>query len=220
MRSRNRAASGPLTSILPSGDPSKKTYRLAYRQYLARNRRFTVIAIEGRTLPGTVVIEYRALAGMPVVGGQPFRRAIEIAAPVTGDGAHGHRHELRPGRGGAHLPRGSARQLREQAQGAQVARLALVHRHAGRGVAFHVLHGDVVFAHGQFDVGGGYIVLEIHPLAAGAHRRWRAGPHTGAVLPGRTCRLRRRQTSRSAGSLSGTKQWRRSSYRSLPPACE
>ena len=46
-----------------------------------------------------------------------------------------------------------------------------------------MLDGDVVFAHGQFDVGGGHVVLEIHPLAAGWHRRDRAGTDNGAVFP-------------------------------------
>ena len=100
---------------------------------------------------------------------QALERLVQGAQLDTGPGANGRRVIRRPEAGGADLGDAAPGGQRQDAQAVDVAGLALVDGHAVGGVALDVLHGDVVFPNRQLDVGGGDVVLEVHPLAVGRH---------------------------------------------------
>ena len=158
-------ASGPCTSILPSVETSQKptaprtvvTSRLTVSSQLASPGRGKIL----RAQPGTGLDEHGALLGCPLVRGRQPRRAEMLAAMRAGERADRHRHGRRAIAGGAGRGDGLAGERGHHGEAVDVRQLALVGRHAERGVALEVLDRAKALAVRQRDVGGGNVVLEI-----------------------------------------------------------
>jgi hypothetical protein len=86
---------------------------------------------------------------------------------VAGQHAESHRRVVEAEGGGAHRRDGLAQRLRHDAHAVDVAGLALVGAEAHRGVALDVLDALEALAHGQLQVGGAHVVLEVHELLRG-----------------------------------------------------
>ena len=118
------------------------------------------------TLPLSHVLKQRAVLDVPVVHWGCPRYVEEITRfPPSNRTKGGWRVRGAEG-GGADIGNGHAQNVGENAKRVDVRGLALIRRHAQRGVALDVLHRAEVLTHGQFKVGGGYVVLEINPKLA------------------------------------------------------
>ena len=126
---------------------------------------------------------------------QTPQRIDERAAPPAGDDAHRHWDEGRAIGSRSRFVDGAAGQRRHRGDGVDIGGLALIGRHAERGVALEMLDGDIALARGERDVFQRHIVLEIDPAPAfviglgpggldsvGAGRRVRRGAFTAAGL--------------------------------------
>src|SRR3546814_570119 len=97
--------------------------------------------------------------------------------------AEGDRRVGRAEGGDADLRQGPADLAGDDADGVQVAHLALVGRHAGGGVALHVLDGAIALAQGELQVGGGDVVLLVDEVLGVVAERLEAG-HQPEPAPG------------------------------------
>ena len=143
MRSRKTAASGPTTSILPSVEPSNRPTRRPGRAALARDRVVHRLRRRaGNTRRASIGRRPRTPrpAPPPSRGSACARIGIEqVAARGSGEGAEGHR---RIGRAEGREPDLRDRLLLHgggDGERVHVGELALIGRHAGRGVALDVL---------------------------------------------------------------------------------
>ncbi len=100
-------------------------------------------------------------ASRPVMHRRAARRVEEIALGMVDDGAERHRRIGRAERGEPDLRDRLAERIGGNGKAVHVGRLALVGRHAVGGVALDMLDGAHALAHGQADVLGGHIVLEV-----------------------------------------------------------
>ncbi len=170
MRSRKRAASGPYTSSLPSGEPSKSPALRAHGAGLALRRLLERLAgprIGGRPAPVAEALDARPVGEMPGVRGQELQRPVQLAHAPPDEGAERHRHERRPEARRADHLRGLPAALAHEHERIDVAGLALVGPHAGGGVTLQMLDRAVVLAPGELDVGTRDIVLQVDELLAG-----------------------------------------------------
>ena len=114
-----------------------------------------------RAQPRAGFDEHRALLRRPLMRGREPDRAEIAAAMMAGHRAEAHRHVGRPVGRGADLRNAAARELGEDRKAADVRDLALVGRHAERGVALEVLDRAEALAVGERDVVHRHVVLEI-----------------------------------------------------------
>ena len=140
------------------------TDAFAYRQTLARDRGMHVLAttreIAG-ALPHADVLENGALARGPRMHGRASDRVEEFAPGLPGEAREGDRGVRHAERRQAHCRHRLAEFVRRMVQGVEVRRLALIGRHAGRGVAFDVLDRAKAFAHRQIEIFEHDIVLKV-----------------------------------------------------------
>src|SRR4029077_15494564 len=102
------------------------------------------------------------------------------------------------------LRRGLPQGLRDDAERIQVRGLALVGRHAGRGVAFHVLDGAKTLAQREREVLGGDVVLPVDErTAARVRRAWQRADEAGG------CTRRRLRSGAAAATARVTARARR-----------
>ena len=94
---------------------------------------------------------------------QTLQRIEKRAPPPAGDDAHRHRNERRAIGGRARLIDRPAGQASHRGEAVDIGGLALVGRHAERGVALEMLDRDVALAGGERDVLQRHVVLEIDP---------------------------------------------------------
>ena len=138
--------------------------RVTRRLAFAGHRGMHVLARLGE-VPGTAPqrdrLEDGALFLGPAVDGRLTRDVEQAAAIVACKGAEGGRRVRRPEGGEANLRRRLLHGIGRDDQAVDVGRLALVGRHAIGGVALDVFDGAEAFAHGQTDILGGDVVLEI-----------------------------------------------------------
>ena len=160
MRLRNSAASGPTTSILPSVEASNRPRSSRTAQAFTRDRLVHGLAVAWevvRAFPGADVFEDRVL----VVDRRAADGIEQIAARGSGEGAEGDRRIRRAERCQADLGNRPAGQRGDRCQCVHVGGLALVGRHAGRGVAFDMLDRAESFARRDGEILGRDIVLKI-----------------------------------------------------------
>jgi hypothetical protein len=98
---------------------------------------------------------------MPLVDWRAADGQEELLRQRPGDRAEGEGRIGRAEGGDADLGDRLAGGFRENAEAVEVRRLALVGRHAEGGVALGVLHRLVALALGEFEVGGGHVVLVV-----------------------------------------------------------
>ena len=195
------AASGPCTSILPSVETSQTPTRRAHRPHLAVDA-LEPVGLAGpriplRAQPVAGLDEHGALLLRPVVRRRQARRA-ELLAAMSARRARRSRPACRAG--GRSWCRSAGWtwpvQLGHEREAGDVGGLALVGRHAERGVALQVLDRAEALALGERDVVGGDVVLEVDEglAARAAHAperrrtpcspaRPRAGRPAGRVKP-------------------------------------
>ena len=113
--------------------------------------------------PAAIFPHLRAIGPMLGFERQAPQRIDERAPPSAGDDAHRDGHERRAIGGRSRLIDGAAGQRRHRGDGGDIGGLALIGRHAKRGVALEMLDGDVAFARRERDVLQRHIVLEIDP---------------------------------------------------------
>ncbi|VTL98869.1 Uncharacterised protein [Pseudomonas aeruginosa] len=160
-------------SILPRGRGVEQADRLAHRAAFAGHGGVHVLAAARevpRPLPLADVLELGAVLHVPGVQGGEAHRFEQVPAVAAGDGAEGHRGVVRAEHGGAGVGDALALGPRGDRQAVDVAQLALVGAEAQRGVALDVLDGLEALAAGQFDGGGGDVVLRIDELLRRARR--------------------------------------------------
>ena len=97
---------------------------------------------------------------------QAPQRIDERPPTPARDDAHRHGHERRSIGGRARFIDRAPGQGRHRGDGGDIGGLALIGRHAERGVALEVLDGDVAFARGERDILQRHVVLEIDPAPA------------------------------------------------------
>ncbi len=131
---------------------------------LARDRFVHVLAGAG-IVPGALPLadglEDRAVGRVPGVHRRAPDRVEQGAGVAPDDRAEGDRRVGRAEGGDAELGNALAGDLRDDAERVDVAGLALVGAHAGRGVALDVLDRAVALPERQREVGGGDVVLQI-----------------------------------------------------------
>ena len=115
-------------------------------------------------------LEDRAVLGGPAVDLRLARHLEMLAAMVACESAEGGRRVGWAERGQPHLRLALAQRVGRDVQPVDVRHLALVGRHAVRGVTLDVLDRAHALAHGQAQVLGGYVVLVVDERlgAAGA----------------------------------------------------
>ena len=104
---------------------------------------------------------------MAIIEGQPTARRGMAAAIGPGQRAERHRRERRAEGGEPSLRDGHPGDARQPCERGHIARLALVGRHAERGVAFEMLDRAIAFSPGEIYVGGGHVILEIDEAGFG-----------------------------------------------------
>ena len=179
-------------------------------------------------LPQAHVLEHGAVGDGPVVRSawcERDRTACRGSGPRKR--AEGHRRVGRPEGRRADLRHGLVERLGDEAQRGHVGGLALVGRHAGGGVALDVLDRLEALAHGEPDVLGGDVVLQIdegaappRPSQSRQHAR-RGGSRLGVALAAKRARACRpaaaapaaQPSSRQAASSIGAPARRRPSAR-------
>ena len=183
---------------------------LAHRQAFAIDRGVHRLArpwkVE-RALPLTDVLEHRPQGLRLSVHGRAPDRIEQIPARMPGEGPERHRRIGRAERRQADFRDRPVERAGRDGEPVHVRRLALVGRHAGRGVALDMLDRSHALAHGEPDVLGRHIVLEVdeglHLLRVARMRngpmetaggRDRAGDREGA--------LARRARSSGAGAMA------------------
>ncbi|SVJ77934.1 Uncharacterised protein [Klebsiella pneumoniae] len=152
---------------LAQGRGVEQADRLAHRAAFAGHGGVHVLAAARevpRPLPLADVFELGAVLHVPGVQGGEAHRFEQVPAVAAGDGAEGHRGVVRTEHGGAGVGDALALGPRGDRQAVDVAQLALVGAEAQRGVALDVLDGLEALAAGQFDGGGGDVVLRIDEL--------------------------------------------------------
>ncbi len=97
----------------------------------------------------------------PAINWRLARDIKQFAAIVTAESAKGRRRIRRPESGETNLRRRALERIGGNGQTIDVRGLALIGRHAIGGIALDVLDGMKPFAHGQTNILGCYIVLEI-----------------------------------------------------------
>ena len=130
-----------------------------------------------RALPVADVLEHRALGRCPLVARRAPDRVEQLAAVRAGQGAEGDRRVGHAEGGGADRLDRDPALVGDDRQRVDVAGLALVGAHAGGGVALDVLDRLEALAHGQAQILGGDVVLEVdESLGAGRGDVARHGP--------------------------------------------
>ena len=102
------------------------------------------------------------MPGRPVVAGGAPLGAEVLGTMVAGEHADRDRQPRRPRQDRAGLGDRLARRSGEQRVAVQLAGLALIGRHAERGIALEMLDRDEALACGERDVGVGHVVLEVN----------------------------------------------------------
>ena len=176
--------------------------RLAHRLAFARDRLMHVLAVAREiagALPLPDVLERGALRRCPVVGRRRAHGVEQFAARRAGEGAEGDGRIGQAEGGEADCGQRLVERRGGDAERVHVRGLALVGRHAGRGVALDVLDRAEAFAHGELDILRGDVVLEIDEGLDARGRRARAAARRAAAAgcgaPRRRMRARRRRRS-------------------------
>ena len=190
MRFRNSAASGPTTSILPSVERVENAgVACAPPGIRARPRRAWSRRPGGNTARASIAPTSSKTAPMRLGPGvrsacggrdRTVRRANGPAKVPKVTGVIGRAES-----GQARLRAiDSAERSRRDRERVHVRGLALIGRHAGRRVALDMLDRAQALAHGELDVLGGDVVLEIDeglaPSGGPAHAARRRGSRRGA----------------------------------------
>ena len=115
----------------------------------------------GRAQPGAGLDENGAEFFGQRVGWREPRRAEIDAAMMTGEGAQSHRRPRRAEHGDAGFRDRLAQQFRQNGEARHIGQLALVGRHAERGVALEMFDRNETFLFRQRHVLGGDVVLEV-----------------------------------------------------------
>jgi hypothetical protein len=118
-----------------------------------------------RALPLAHVLEQRAAGGGPGMGRRLAHRVEQRAAMRADQRAEGHRRVRHAERRRAHFGQRAAQRPCDDAERRHVGGLALVGRHAGRGIALDVLDRLEALAQRNADVLRRHVVLEIHECA-------------------------------------------------------
>ena len=157
-------ASFPCTSILPRVETSHTPALTAHRRHFAVHRILGLLApfrVVKRAKPGPGLDEHRPLLhGVSVrrrkPGGAEVGAAVMAGKSADGDGREGRpegrgadRADIAPGDGSEHR------------RAIDIADLALIGRHAERGIALEMLGDAKALAHGKLHVGHRHVVLEI-----------------------------------------------------------
>src|SRR5690606_27408349 len=106
-------------------------------------------------------LESRAMLFGPAIDWRLARDIKQFATIVAAERAEGGRRIGRTEGGETHLRRRALERIGCNGQTIDVGRLALIGRHAVGGIALDVLDGVEALAHGQTNILGGHIVLEI-----------------------------------------------------------
>ena len=200
-----------------------------------------VLALEREiagALPLPHVLEHGPFGARPIMGRRRARGIEELAACGAREGAEGHGRVGHAEGGEADCGQGLVEGRGRDAERVHVRGLALVGRHAGRGVALDVLDRAEALAHGELHILRGHIVLEIDEgfhasqasggaaRARGGRRRgpWKAAPADAPPRCRRPPRLaprlrrppRRRRSPRRGRRCPGTR--RRERMPSAPPS--
>ncbi len=134
-------------------------------------------------LPLADVLEPRPLGLGPSMDGRAAHGVEEVVARRAREGPEGHGRVGLAERRQPDLGQRLAERARRDGERVHVRRLALVGRHAGRGVALDVLDRAETLAHRELDVLGGDVVLEVHEsLDAGRVAAVRQGAQRAAAL--------------------------------------
>ena len=146
---------------------------LAHRQTFAPNRRLHILAPlreEAGAFPQGHVFENGPLLDRPIMDRGRADRIEQVAPRHARQHPEGHRRVGHTEGGQANLRDRPVQGVRDHAQRIKVRGLALIGRHAGRGVALNMLDGLEALAHGQLQILGGDVVLPVDkglgPLAA------------------------------------------------------
>src|SRR4029077_5367732 len=121
----------------------------------------------GRPAPLAESLDQRPTREVPGVRGQELERPVQLAHAPPDEGAERHPQGRRPEAGGADGLRWLAAALAHEDERIDVAGLALVGPHAGRGVPLQMLDRAVVLAPGELDVRARDIVLQVDELLPG-----------------------------------------------------
>ena len=184
-----------MISILPSEDPSNSATVIARPRSLALNGALRLVRPVPRgPQPAAIFAHLRAIGPMLGFERQTPQRIDERAAPTAGDDSHRHWNKRRAIGGRSRFINGAAGQRRHRGNGVDIGGLALIGRHAERGVALQVLDGDVALTRGERDVLQRHVVLEIDP----------APPFVVGLWPGGLdCVMARRRVRRGALAAAG-----------------
>ena len=107
---------------------------------------------------------------MPFVQRQATHGAEQFVALAPAQSTHGDGRVRKAIARGAYGVGRTARHFTHVRQGVHVRGLALVGRHAERGVALQVLHRAEIFLRGKLDIGGRHVMHEVDEcLAAPTH---------------------------------------------------
>ena len=186
-----------MISILPSEEPSNSATASRARaasRWIARSR--IVRPVPGGPQPAAIFAHLRAVRPMLGLERQTPQRIDERAAPPAGDDAHRHGDERRAIGRRSGLVDGAAGQRRHRGEAVDIGGLALIGRHAERGVALEVLDRDVALARGERDVLQRHVVLEIDPAPALRRRPWARRLRCDTGRPARSARRPRRRPPR------------------------
>ena len=159
------AGIGAFDLDLAQGRDIAHTHGTTRRPHLAADGfkpvRLGIARIILRAQPLARLDEHRALLGGPGMRRREPRWTKILAAMVARNRPEADRHVRRPIGRGADVGDLTARRFGEDGQPSDIGDLALVGRHAERGVALQMLDRAEAFLVGDRDILGGHVVLEV-----------------------------------------------------------